>query len=150
SGRVLGIDASTDMLSVAQTRVQAAGAVHVSFLAADLRTLSLEQPLDALIGRFILMHLPEPATVLRHLLPCVRPGGIVAFQEYELSSQQDAFYPPSSLWEQAYRLSTLSFERAGGNLHAGMQLPAMFQAAGLTPPRMRYEASIGADRDWPG
>jgi hypothetical protein len=31
-----------------------------------------------------------------------------------------------------------------------MQLPAVFQAAGLLEPRMRYEASIGADRDWPG
>jgi ubiquinone/menaquinone biosynthesis C-methylase UbiE len=150
TGRVLGIDASADMLQVAQTRVQAAGLAHVTFLAADLRTLSLDQPFDALIGRFILMHLPDPASVLRHLLPWVRPGGLVAFQEYELSSHQDAFYPPSSLWEQTYRLTTLPFERAGGNLHAGMQLPALFQAAGLPAPRMRYEASIGADRDWPG
>jgi ubiquinone/menaquinone biosynthesis C-methylase UbiE len=150
TGRVLGIDASSDMLEIARSRVQAAGLRHVSFLAADLRTLSLDQPVDALIGRFILMHLPEPATVLRHLLPCVGPRGIVAFQEYELSSHQDAFYPPSSLWEQTYRLTTLPFERAGGNLHAGMQLPAMFQVAGLPAPHMRYEASIGADRDWPG
>jgi SAM-dependent methyltransferase len=150
TGLVLGIDASSDMLEVAQSRVQAAGLTHVSFLAADLRTLTMDQSFDALIGRFILMHLPEPASVLRHLLPGVNPGGIVAFQEYELSSHQDAFYPPSSLWEQTYRLTTLPFQRAGGNLHAGMQLPAMFAAAGLHSPHMRYEASIGADRDWPG
>jgi hypothetical protein len=79
------------------------------------------------------MHLPDPASVLRHLLSCVHPGGLVAFQEYDLSSHQDAFYPPSSLWEQTYRLCTLAFQQAG--------LPA---------PHMRYEASIGADRDWPG
>jgi ubiquinone/menaquinone biosynthesis C-methylase UbiE len=150
TGRVLGIDASSDMLEVAQSRMQAAGLTHVSFLTADVRTLALEESFDALIGRFILMHLPDPASVLRHLLSYVRPGGIAAFQEYELSSHQDAFYPPSSLWEQTYRLTTLPFERAGGNLHAGMQLPAMFQAAGLPAPRMRYEASIGAARDWPG
>jgi ubiquinone/menaquinone biosynthesis C-methylase UbiE len=150
TGRVLGIDASSDMLKVAESRVQAAGLWHVSFLAADLRTLTMDQSFNALIGRFILMHLPEPETVLGHLLSCVRPGGIVAFQEYELSSHQDAFYPPSSLWEQTYRLTTPPFERAGGNLHAGMQLPAMFQAAGLPAPHMRYEASVGADRDWPG
>ena len=150
TGSVLGIDASSDMLEVAQSRMQAAGLAHVSFLAADLRTLTLDQSFDALIGRFILMHLPDPASVLRHLLSHVRPGGLVAFQEYDLSSHQDACYPLSSLWEQTYRLTTLPFEQAGGNLHAGMQLPAMFQAAGLPAPRMRYEASIGADRDWPG
>jgi SAM-dependent methyltransferase len=150
TGQVLGIDASTDMLEVAESRVRAAGLTHVSFLTADLRTLSLEQSFDALIGRFILMHLPDPASVLHHLLSSLVSGGIVAFQEYELSSHQDAFYPPSSLWEQAYRLTTVPFERAGGNIHAGMQLPAMFQAAGVPAPHMRFEASIGADRDWPG
>jgi SAM-dependent methyltransferase len=150
TGWVLGIDASSDMLEVAQSRMQAARLTHVSFLAADLRTLTLDQSFDALIGRFILMHLPEPADVLRHLLSSVYPGGMVAFQEYELSSYQDAFYPPSSLWEQTYRLTTLPFQQAGGNIHAGMQLPTMFEAAGLPAPRMHYEAAIGADRDWPG
>jgi hypothetical protein len=96
------------------------------------------------------MHLPEPETVLRRLLHFVRPGGVVVFQEYELSSHADAFYPPSPLWEQVYRLSTLAFERAGGNLHAGMQLPLMFRAAGLPAPHMSYDAAIGADPDWPG
>jgi ubiquinone/menaquinone biosynthesis C-methylase UbiE len=147
---VLGIDANADMLEVAESRVQAAGLTHVSFLAADLRTLTLDQSFDALIGRFILMHLPDPASVLRHLLSCVHPGGLVAFQEADLSSHQDAFYPPSSLWKQTWDLCTLAFQQAGGNLHAGMQLPAMFQGAGLPAPHMRYEASIGADRDWPG
>jgi SAM-dependent methyltransferase len=150
SGKVLGIDASADMLEVAQTRAQTAGLEHVSFQAADLRTLVLDQQFDALIGRFILMHLPQPETVLRQLLRAVRPGGIVVFQEYDLSSFADAFYPPSPLWEQTWRLSTLSFQRAGGNLHAGMQLPSMFRAAGLPAPHMSYEASIGADPDWPG
>jgi SAM-dependent methyltransferase len=150
TGRVLGIDASAEMLQVAHTRVQAAGLAHVSFMAADLRTLALDEQFDALVGRFILMHLPEPEAVLRQLIQYVRPGGIVAFQEYDLSSHADAFYPPSALWEQASRLSTLAWQRAGGNIHAGMQLPSMFRAAGLPAPHMRYEASIGADPDWPG
>jgi ubiquinone/menaquinone biosynthesis C-methylase UbiE len=147
SGSVLGIDSSAHMLDVARTRAQTAGLGHVSFQAADLRSLTLNQQFDALIGRFILMHLPEPEAVLRQLLHAVRPGGIVVFQEYDLSSSADAFYPPSPLWEQTYRLSTLSFQQAGGNIHAGMQLPSMFRAAGLPTPHMSYEASIGADPD---
>lgn len=150
SGSVLGIDASTDMLQVAQARAQAAGLAHVSFMAADLRTLALDQRFDALVGRFILMHLPEPEAVLRQLVRSVRPGGIVVFQEYELSSLKASSYPSSPLWEQAQHLSTTTFQRAGGNLHAGMQLPAMFRAAGLPAPHMSYEAAIGADADWPG
>ena len=150
TGHVLGVDASADMLQVAHTRAQAAGHAHVSFLAADLRNLTLDQQFDALVGRFILIHLPEPEVVLRRLLHFLRPGGVVAFQEYDLSSHGDAFYPPSPLWEQAWRLTTLPFQRAGGNLHAGMQLPVMFRAAGLPTPHLSYEASIGTDGDWPG
>src|SRR5262249_58229217 len=51
TGWVLEIDASADMLEVAQSRVQAAGLTHVSFLVADLRTLTLDQSFDVLIGR---------------------------------------------------------------------------------------------------
>jgi SAM-dependent methyltransferase len=150
TGHVLGIDSSADMLQVAQTRVQAAGLEQVSFMMADLRDLTLDQQFDVLVGRLILMHMPDPEAVLRRLVQAVRPGGIVVFQEYDLSSHEDAFYPSSSLWEQTWRLTTGSFERAGGNLHAGMQLPTLFHTAGLPAPHMRYEASIGADRDWPG
>jgi SAM-dependent methyltransferase len=150
TGSVLGVDASADMLDVARTRVQAAGFTQVSFLAADLRNLALDRQFDAFVGRFILMHLPEPEAVLRQLVQWVRPGGIVAFQEYNLSSHEDANYPPSTLWEQSWRWSTLAWQQAGGNLHAGMQLPSMFRAAGLPAPHMSYEASIGADPDWPG
>lgn len=150
TGRVLGIDASAEMLQVAEARVRAAGLRHVSFRAADLRTLVLDQPVDALVGRFILMHLPDPAAVLKQLCQAVRPGGVVVFQEYDLSSHGDAFSPPSPLWEQIWRLTTLPFQRAGGNLHAGMQLPSLFRAAGLPPPRLSYDAAIGATADWPG
>lgn len=150
TGSVLGVDASADMLEVAQTRAHAAGLTQVSFLAADLRDLTPDRQFDALVGRFILMHMPEPETILRQLVQWVRPGGIVALQEYNLSSHEDAFYPPSTLWEQSWRWSTLAFRQAGGNLHAGMQLPSMFRAAGLPAPHMSYEASIGADPDWPG
>ena len=150
TGSVLGVDASADMLQVAKARAQAAGHAHVSFIAADLRTLTLDEHFDALVGRFILMHLPEPEATLHHLTQCVRPGGIVVFQEYDLSSHEDASSPSAPLWEQARKLSTLPWQRAGGNIHAGMQLPSMFHAAGLPVPHLAYEAAIGADRDWPG
>jgi SAM-dependent methyltransferase len=150
TGKVLGIDASADMLQAAQIRAHSAGLEHVSFIVADVRNAALDQQFDALVGRFILMHLPEPEATLRHLLQYVRPGGIVAFQEYDLSSHEDAFYPPSPLWEQVWRLTTIPWQRAGGNLHAGMRLPSMFRAAGLPAPHLSYDASIGADSDWPG
>ncbi len=150
TGRVLGIDANKEVLQLAQARAQAAGLKHASFQAADLLHLTLEQEFDAIIGRFILMHLPEPAAVLRRLTGLLRPGGVVAFQEMDLSSHVDAFHPPSTLWEQTWYWCTQPFQQAGGDLNAGMKLYRMFLDAGLPTPQMRYEAAIGSEPDWVG
>ena len=50
-------------------------------MAGDARTLDLGSDFDALIGRFVLMYLPDPTESLKNLATRVRPGGIVAFHE---------------------------------------------------------------------
>ncbi len=42
----------------------------------------LGEPVDAVIGRLVLMYFAEPAAVLPHLIRSVRPGSVVAFQEF--------------------------------------------------------------------
>jgi SAM-dependent methyltransferase len=150
TGSVLGVDANATVLQIAQARALAAGLSHVSFTVGDLLNLQLDHEYDAVVGRLILMHLPEPTAVLRHLAQHVRPGGVVAFQEYDLSSHGDAFYPPSPLWEQVWTLSTLPWQQAGGDLGRGMQLYGTFLKAGLPRPQMSYEAAIGGGPDWLG
>lgn len=150
TGSVLGVDASEVALEAAQARVQAAGHTNVSFKVGDLLSLELDRNFDAIVGRFILMHLAEPTAVLRRLARHLRPGGVVVFQEYDLASYRDAFYPPSPLWERACSLCAEPFQRAGGNLRMGMQLYSTFLQAGLPAPQLRYEAAIGAGPDWPG
>jgi 2-polyprenyl-3-methyl-5-hydroxy-6-metoxy-1,4-benzoquinol methylase len=75
TGRVLGIDGSVEALQLARSRAQEASLTQVSFLAEDLLSLTLDQEYDAIVGRLILMHLPEPAAVVRHVAQHLRPGG---------------------------------------------------------------------------
>ncbi len=42
--------------------------------------------MDAVIGRLILMHLPDLAATLRRLRSLVRPGGVVAFSENDITA----------------------------------------------------------------
>ncbi|HEY6285343.1 MAG TPA: class I SAM-dependent methyltransferase [Ktedonobacteraceae bacterium] len=149
-GSVLGIDASVEALRLAQSRIQEASLTQVSFRAENLLDLTLDQEFDAVVGRFILMHLPEPAAVVRHLTQSLRPGGIVVFQEYDLTSRTAAFYPPSPLWEQVWTWCTQPFHQAGGDLQTGMKLYGTLLEAGLPTPQMRYEAAVGAGPDWVG
>jgi 2-polyprenyl-3-methyl-5-hydroxy-6-metoxy-1,4-benzoquinol methylase len=150
TGRVLGVDANEEVLQLAHARAESAGLKHLSFRAEDVVHLTLEQKYDAIIGRFILMHLPEPVAVLRRLTDHLRPGGVVAFQEMDLSSHADAFYPPSTLWEQVWSWCTQPFQQAGGELNRGLKLYRMFLDAGLPAPQVRYEAAIGSEPDWRG
>jgi SAM-dependent methyltransferase len=67
TGTVLGVDASADVIEVARTRAAEQGVTTVRFAATVIADVSLDEPVDAVIGRMILMHLPDPIAALRHL-----------------------------------------------------------------------------------
>jgi ubiquinone/menaquinone biosynthesis C-methylase UbiE len=81
SGEVVGIERDPRSLDRARARVAEAGLNNVSFIQSDVSQITASEPFDAAVGRFILMWLPDPASVLRQLSLLVRPGGVVAFQE---------------------------------------------------------------------
>jgi hypothetical protein len=80
----------------------------------------------------------------------VRLGGVVAFQEFDLSSHADAFFPPSPLWERVWTVVKETRRRAGVESAMGMKLSGTFLQAGLPAPRLRYEADLGSGPDWLG
>ncbi|MFK0687809.1 class I SAM-dependent methyltransferase [Mesorhizobium sp. IMUNJ 23033] len=89
SGSVLGIDRSQDAVETAERRAVAAGQCYwVRFASADFASFVPERKFDAIIGRLILMYLPEPAETLRRLAGFLRPGGIVAFQEMSMPTHE--------------------------------------------------------------
>ena len=85
-GTVLGIDAAADIIELARTRAAEQGLESVRFEQTTVGDLALDQPVDAVIGRLILMHLPDPVGTLRQLAGLVRPGGFVAFSEFDMSA----------------------------------------------------------------
>jgi ubiquinone/menaquinone biosynthesis C-methylase UbiE len=145
TGYVLGVDTKPDVLQMAQARAQAAGLGHASFLTGDICDLTLSQEFDAIVGRFVLPFLPERTAILRRLTQHLRPGGVVAFQEYNFSSDPSLFYPPSLLWQQVWSWMTQSYQRVGAELQMGLKLYGTFLEAGLPVPQMRYEAVLAGE-----
>jgi ubiquinone/menaquinone biosynthesis C-methylase UbiE len=139
-GAVIGVDRSPDALAVARQRAQQAKLSNVEFIAADLEKLTLDQPVDALIGRLVLMYCPQPAAVLRHLLSFVRPGGIVAFQELDMESA--VAQPMCDEFRMAGHRVNQTLTRAGVDLRIGLKLPWIFQEAGLPAPQMLQLARV--------
>lgn len=134
SGSVLGFDADAAALDEARARAEAARLPHVSFVRASLDEFAPSEPVDAVVGRFVLMHLRDPTSALRQIATWVRPGGLVAFQETEFLDSVSAA-GPSHRTESAHRMAALAREvrERVGMTSCGLDLYLRMREAGLEP-----------------
>lgn len=149
-GSVVGVDADAQALSVAEARAKSAGLDQVRFVRADLRDVSFEQPFDAVVGRFVLMYVGDPAECLRRLSRHVRPGGTVAFQEFQFEGLMRS-YPevPGSLYAKTVGWVLDTFRRAGVETNMGFRLPLALRDAGLASPQAFLHCPIAGGADHP-
>jgi ubiquinone/menaquinone biosynthesis C-methylase UbiE len=145
AGRVVGVDMNPAILETARRRATEAGHANVTFLAGNLSDLRPEGAIDALIGRAILLHLPDPAAVLRRLVPYLRPRGVAAFYEPDLTVPQMS-YPPSPTADQVNGWVRAALAYAGVTMNTGMRLHQIFLEAGLEAPQMTIYARMGGSR----
>ena len=151
SGGVVGVDSDPTVLETARARVEAAGLTNVSFLVGDIATMPLETEFDAIVGRLIFTHLRSPAAVLHRLASHLRPGGIVAFQEFDAANVATTpVHPPNPLIHQVFTWMFEALRRAGLPVRMGLDLYTVFLDAGLPAPHMSGEAMIIAGPDWVG
>ncbi|WP_217140789.1 class I SAM-dependent methyltransferase [Streptomyces sp. AC627_RSS907] len=129
SGQVIGVDRDPDMLAVAEGAMARAGLSHMTFRQDVLPELSLDRPVDALVGRLIVMHLDSPADAVRRMARHVRPGGVVTFQDLNLSRSRSV--PGLPLVGDIGRWIQAAFRQGGTDPDPGERLPAVFRAAGL-------------------
>src|SRR5215472_3732669 len=142
SGRVVGVERDSRSVARARTRVADASFNNVSFTESDVRQLPVDQPFDAVVGRFILQFLPNPVVALQAASQLVRPGGTVAFHEPCWTSILPlAAHLP--LWSACGSLIRESLERSGGNTEMGLALYRTFQEAGLPAPTLQMEIPVG-------
>lgn len=130
-GAVKGIDPAAEALAIARARLHAEGKTWASFSPGTLESLEDGSQFDAVIGRFILIHLANPAQTLNGLRNRLRPGAIVSFIEFDLSTA--AVYPPSTFFQQCLGWVSEVYRRMGRQLDMGVALFSTFRAAGLTP-----------------
>jgi SAM-dependent methyltransferase len=144
SGEVVGIERDAPSIKRAQTRVAAARFGNVTFLKTDVNKIVVDQPFDAVVGRLILMFLPDPVSVLRSVSRLVRPGGVLAFQEPTWIPML-ALGDRLPLWSCVLRSIHATILRSGANPEMGLALYSIFQTIGLPAPRMHLEIPLGSD-----
>ena len=149
-GSVVGVDANPAVLETARARACAADLSNVTFLEGDISTMGPDDRFDALVGRLVLMYLPDPAAMLSTLSRLIRPDGIAAFQEINLTPRSLACCPPTPLWQMLAGWMLAVPPQAEVEAEMGYKLYQTFLAAGLPEPRMQLESPVGGGPNWGG
>lgn len=142
TGTVVGIDTAPAAIAAARERATADSQGNVSFEEGDPVGFRPGRPLDAVVGRYVLQFLPDPATVLRLIGGRLRPGGIVAFHEIDWTGHRS--YPAVPLWDRCCNLVTEVIAAGGGEIASGSRIPSVFAEAGLPAPTMGMTTIVGA------
>jgi len=167
-GRVVGVDMNPDILSFATSRSEAAGWSTVTFHQANLahvdfaRDLDLDFDFDAIVGRWVIMYVPDPANLLGRVSALLRPGGIVAIQESDLTTPVRT-YPSTPLHDRLAHLMHVDESRtdesgsdesgsdeSGPDGAMGLKLFRTFVDAGLPAPQLCLHTPAGGGPSWPG
>lgn len=130
TGSVTGIDPAEEALSVARARAAAKG-IGIDFRVGTLETVEDRPPVDAVIGRFLLLHLADPGAALAGLAKRLRAGTVLSFIEFDLTTA--GARPALPLLDLSIARIAEVYRRSGKAQDMGADLFPAFRAAGLSP-----------------
>lgn len=130
TGSVLGLDSDANSVGWATQRMEQAGRTNMRFQVCEFNDFVALHPFDAMVGRFILMYLPDPAGVLRKLSSQIRRGGVIAFLEPDFTIPGVAF-PDVPLFRQCEAWFVAAMRASGACVDMGMRLHHTYRAAGF-------------------
>ncbi|HTS41643.1 MAG TPA: methyltransferase domain-containing protein [Xanthobacteraceae bacterium] len=134
TGRVIGVDRDPAQVAFAEQRAKAEGLTNVQFMAKEFQDVTLDDNVDAIVGRLVLMYAANPIDALRRVLRNLRAGGVVALQESIIDYDGPVFVePPNCLAAKAVEWFRAGFKHAGVHARMGLRLFGMMRAAGLNP-----------------
>lgn len=151
-GRVVGIDASTEVLVEARSGAQALGTPGPTFEVGDVYALPFEDgSFDVVHAHQVLQHLGDPVAALREMRRVCRSGGMVAARDADYPAM--TYFPPNAGLDRA-RLAYVELARANGATpDAGRKLLSWAHRAGfasVVPSASVWCFATEEERSWWG
>jgi ubiquinone/menaquinone biosynthesis C-methylase UbiE len=148
TGSVIGIERDPGQAIFASDRLKSTGFANAHVVHGDLNVFVSGDPVDAVVGRFVLIYMADVVSTLKALSRSLKPGGVMAF--FEVNHQFDgppAIEPPTTLAATAAHWFREGQRHAGVQQRMGFRLPIAMRQAGLEP--MVPIQPFATIRSWP-
>jgi 2-polyprenyl-3-methyl-5-hydroxy-6-metoxy-1,4-benzoquinol methylase len=149
SGSIVAIDRDAGVLEIARARAKAAGFTNIEFRQVTNDGATERSVFDIAVGRYVLLHQPDPSVLIQQAASYVRQRGVVAFHEVLTTGRRSASRPPVPLWDQNIELLMAAMESSFPNPDAGARMIEHFHNAGLPQPSLFCELAVGGGPDSP-
>ncbi|MFF2273966.1 methyltransferase domain-containing protein [Agromyces sp. NPDC058136] len=151
-GRVLGIDASAEVVAQANGLAESEGVRNASFEVGDAYGLDADDDtFDVVHAHQVLQHLARPVDALREFRRVLKPGGLLAVRDVDYGGV--IWSPPSAGLTRWLELYHDVHEWNGGDPHAGRHLKRWAKEAGfgeITASGTTWVFASTLEREWWG
>lgn len=129
-GRADAVERSPEFARYLREKIKKRGWSHCRVIQSDILDAELPRNYyDLILARWVFLFLPDVLGHLRRLAAALKPGGILAVEDYHRDGI--AMYPPISNWGVMVESDKAWFASQGGDLNIAGKLPGLYRKAGL-------------------
>jgi SAM-dependent methyltransferase len=142
-GTVVGVEREPRFVDMARAEVKERGLRNVKVIQADALQTGLEKnAYDVVHERLMLINLPRASqeALLIEMFSLLKPGGIIALQEFDSASY--VCYPEHPSWTLLLNTWNDVFHSTGGNEFVGRSLAHRLQSLGAKNVEMKIHVGV--------
>ena len=144
-GKVICLDMDEAQLAIVRTEAQERSLMNMEFRTADVREPWSVSSADLIYTRFVLTHLPDPLSAIRHAFAALKPGGIFVAEDVDMAGH--ACHPPSGAFDFYYQCYLKAARLRGGDPFIGLDLDRLFRKGGFGNVRTTLVQPFGREGD---
>lgn len=130
TGEVTALDPSEFYLGWLRERAAELGWTNVSCLQGTAEQASLPSAsYDLVFVRWVIAFVPDPEKFLTQLFAALRPGGVIAIQDYYYEGL--SLYPHGGPWDGIADIVRAYYRSGGGDAYVTGKIPEIFARHGL-------------------